>query len=60
MSDTQLDRAGVMAKFGVPPEQIVDYLALIGDTLDNIPGVREVSARRPRPSGWRARHARRR
>lgn len=33
------DAAGVMAKFNVPPEQIVDYLALIGDASDNIPGV---------------------
>ncbi|MEM9384019.1 MAG: DNA polymerase I [Pseudomonadota bacterium] len=39
MFDTQLDREGVIAKFGVQPEQIVDYLALVGDTSDNIPGV---------------------
>jgi DNA polymerase-1 len=39
MYDTKLDRAGVMAKFGVTPEQIADYLALIGDPLDNIPGI---------------------
>jgi DNA polymerase I len=39
MFDTRLDRAGVRAKFGVEPEQIVDYLALVGDTSDNIPGV---------------------
>jgi DNA polymerase-1 len=37
--DVILDRAGVEAKFGVSPERIVDYLALIGDTSDNIPGV---------------------
>lgn len=42
MSDTVLDRDGVMAKFGVPPERIVDYLALIGDSSDNIPGVPKV------------------
>jgi DNA polymerase I len=39
MSNTRLDRAGVKAKFGVFPEQIVDYLALVGDSSDNIPGV---------------------
>ena len=39
MSNTRLDRAGVTAKFGVSPEQIVDYLALVGDSSDNIPGV---------------------
>ncbi|HAY08797.1 MAG TPA: DNA polymerase I, partial [Thauera sp.] len=33
------DSAGVEAKFGVPPERIVDYLALVGDTVDNVPGV---------------------
>ena len=39
MSEETLDEAGVKAKFGVPPERIIDYLALIGDTVDNIPGV---------------------
>jgi len=39
MTDTQLDRAGVIAKFGIPPELIIDYLALLGDKSDNIPGV---------------------
>ncbi len=39
MSNTRLDRAGVKAKFEVFPEQIVDYLALVGDSSDNIPGV---------------------
>ncbi len=34
-----LDAAGVQEKFGVPPRQIADYLALVGDTSDNIPGV---------------------
>jgi len=39
MSEEVLDEAGVAAKFGVPPERIVDYLALVGDTVDNVPGV---------------------
>ncbi len=39
MTDTVLDPAGVEAKFGVPPERIVDFLALVGDSSDNIPGV---------------------
>jgi DNA polymerase-1 len=39
MSNEKLDRDGVTAKFGVPPERIVDYLSLIGDTVDNVPGV---------------------
>ena len=38
----ELDRAGVKAKFDVLPEQIVDYLALVGDSSDNIPGVDKV------------------
>jgi DNA polymerase-1 len=42
MSNEKLDIAGVTAKFGVPPEKIVDYLALIGDQIDNIPGVDKV------------------
>ena len=42
MTDTTMDPAGVEAKFGVPPERIVDYLALIGDTSDNVPGVPKV------------------
>jgi DNA polymerase-1 len=42
MSNTTLDRAGVKAKFDVWPEQIVDYLALVGDSSDNIPGVEKV------------------
>ena len=37
-----LDVAGVMAKFGVPPQRIVDYLTLVGDTVDNVPGVEKV------------------
>jgi DNA polymerase-1 len=39
MTDTRLDEAGVEAKFGVRPDQIIDFLALTGDTVDNIPGV---------------------
>jgi DNA polymerase-1 len=39
MTNTRLDRGGVKAKFDVFPEQIVDYLALVGDSSDNIPGV---------------------
>lgn len=39
MSDVLLDREGVIGKFGVPPERIVDYLSLMGDSVDNIPGV---------------------
>jgi DNA polymerase I len=39
MSNTRLDRAGVKAKFDVFPEQIVGYLALVGDSSDNIPGI---------------------
>jgi DNA polymerase-1 len=39
MSNTRLDRDGVKVKFDVFPEQIVDYLALVGDSSDNIPGV---------------------
>ncbi|MDB5951718.1 MAG: polymerase [Massilia sp.] len=39
MTNEKLDEAGVIAKFGVPPGRIIDYLTLIGDTVDNIPGV---------------------
>src|SRR3954470_22957290 len=42
MSNTVLDRAGVKAKFDVYPEQIIDYLALVGDSSDNIPGIEKV------------------
>jgi DNA polymerase-1 len=39
MTETLLDRQGVIDKFGVPPERIVDFLSLVGDSVDNIPGV---------------------
>ncbi|MET0069382.1 MAG: DNA polymerase I [Candidatus Thiodiazotropha sp.] len=39
MSETTTDAAGVVEKFGVRPDQIIDYLALVGDAVDNIPGV---------------------
>jgi DNA polymerase-1 len=42
MSDSILDRNGVIAKFEVTPEQMIDYLSLIGDSVDNIPGVYKV------------------
>lgn len=42
MSNERLDVAGVKAKFGVAPELIVDYLTLVGDTVDNVPGVEKV------------------
>ncbi|MDH3612475.1 MAG: DNA polymerase I [Gammaproteobacteria bacterium] len=45
MSESLLDRDGVKAKFDVYPEQIIDYLALVGDSSDNIPGVPKVGAK---------------
>ena len=39
MTETLMDRQGVIEKFGIPPELIIDYLALMGDKVDNIPGV---------------------
>ncbi|MFC3942513.1 DNA polymerase I [Pseudomonas gingeri NCPPB 3146 = LMG 5327] len=42
MNETSMDVAGVKAKFGVAPEQIIDLLALMGDSSDNIPGVKGV------------------
>lgn len=39
MSNEVMDEPGVLAKFGVPPARIIDYLTLIGDTVDNVPGV---------------------
>lgn len=42
MSNTLMDREGVINKFGIPPELIVDYLSLVGDKVDNVPGVPNV------------------
>jgi len=39
---TEMDREGVVEKFGLPPERIIDYLTLVGDKVDNIPGVPKV------------------
>ncbi|WP_266170403.1 DNA polymerase I [Dyella subtropica] len=39
MTNTTMDSAGVVEKFGVRPDQIIDYLTLVGDTVDNVPGV---------------------
>ncbi len=54
MKETTMDRDGVVAKFGVTPEQMVDYLALIGDTSDNIPGVPKVGPKTA--AKWLAEH----
>ena len=42
MNNQRLDPAGVVEKFGVPPERILDYLALVGDASDNVPGIPKV------------------
>lgn len=42
MKDLRTDTEGVKAKFGVRPEQIIDYLAMVGDSSDNVPGVRGI------------------
>jgi len=42
MKDITYDTAGVVNKFGVPPERMVDFLTLVGDSVDNIPGVPKV------------------
>ena len=54
MSNERLDVPGVMAKFGVPPERIVDYLTLMGDTVDNVPGVEKVGPKTA--AKWIAEH----
>ena len=42
MSNEKLDPEGVKAKFGVPPGRMLDYLTLVGDSVDNVPGVEKV------------------
>src|SRR5487761_2148373 len=42
MNNERLDEAGVEAKFGVPPNLMLDYLTLVGDSVDNVPGVEKV------------------
>jgi DNA polymerase-1 len=54
MSGEVLDVAGVEAKFGVPPARIVDYLTLVGDAVDNIPGVDKVGPKTA--AKWIAEH----
>ena len=54
MSNERLDIAGVSAKFGVPPDRIVDYLTLTGDTVDNVPGVDKVGPKTA--AKWIAEH----
>lgn len=45
MNSGMLDPEGVMEKYGVPPERIIDFLSLVGDSVDNIPGVPKVGAK---------------
>ncbi len=54
MSDTEMDRDGVFEKFAVWPEQIIDWLALVGDSSDNIPGVPKVGPKTA--AKWLAEH----
>ena len=54
MSNERLDVEGVKAKFGVPPDRIVDYLTLVGDTVDNVPGVEKVGPKTA--AKWIAEH----
>ncbi len=54
MTNTTMDRAGVHEKFGVWPEQIIDFLALVGDSSDNIPGVPGVGPKTA--AKWLAEH----
>ncbi|MDY0746455.1 DNA polymerase I [Paucibacter sp. R3-3] len=54
MSNETLDIAGVTAKFGVPPDRIIDYLTLMGDTVDNVPGVEKVGPKTA--AKWIAEH----
>jgi DNA polymerase-1 len=54
MSNERLDAAAVAVKFGVPPDRIVDYLTLIGDAVDNVPGVDKVGPKTA--AKWIAEH----
>ena len=54
MNNERLDPAGVALKFGVAPDLIVDYLTLVGDTVDNIPGVEKVGPKTA--AKWLAEH----
>ena len=54
MSNSKMDSAGVLEKFGVNPDQIIDYLALVGDSSDNIPGVPGVGPKTA--AKWLAEH----
>jgi DNA polymerase-1 len=54
MTRTSTDREGVIAKFGVPPERIVDFLALTGDSVDNVPGVEKCGPKTA--AKWLAEH----
>ena len=54
MSGERLDPAGVEAKFGVPPGRIVDWLTLVGDAVDNVPGVDKVGPKTA--ARWLAEH----
>ncbi|HEY1127922.1 MAG TPA: DNA polymerase I [Roseateles sp.] len=54
MSNERLDEAGVLAQFGVAPARIIDYLTLMGDTVDNVPGVSGVGPKTA--AKWIAEH----
>jgi DNA polymerase-1 len=54
MTNTELDEDAVLQKFGVRPDQIIDYLALIGDTSDNVPGIPKVGPKTA--AKWLAEH----
>ena len=54
MSNERLDIDGVKAKFGVPPDRIIDYLTLVGDAVDNVPGVDKVGPKTA--ARWIAEH----
>src|SRR5690349_5403292 len=54
MTNEVLDVEGVVAKFGVPPDRIIDYLTLIGDSVDNVPGVDKVGPKTA--AKWIAEH----